>query len=328
MSRRGENIYKRKDGRWEGRYIKSRTLDGKAMYGYVYAPTYKEVKAKRAEALRKSENGDKEAMIGDAILLKDLAVVWFSSVIPQIKESTAVKYSNLWNNYIAPEMENLYVNEITHGHLEAFCGRLLRFGGKNHSGLSPKTVSDTLTLVRNMLHFGKNMGVHLTVDGKSVCIRQTSRQLRVLSSEEQKRPCEYLVRDLNMNNLGIVVSLYTGVRVGEICALRWEDISFEEKTLFVHQTMQRIQTKERNRRTKITVTPPKSSCSVRIIPLPEDLETLIRNCPVEKRGYFLTGSTEKYVEPRTMQNHFKRAAAACSIENVTYHVLRHTFATR
>ena len=106
----------------------------------------------------------------------------------------------------------MYVNEITHGHLEAFCSRLRCSGGKNHSGLSPKTVSDTLTLVRNMLHFGENMGAHLAVDGKSVCIRQTSRQLRVLSSEEQKRLCEYLVRDLNMNNLGILVSLYTGVR--------------------------------------------------------------------------------------------------------------------
>ena len=116
--------------------------------------------------------------------------------------------------------------------------------------------------------------------------------------------------------------------MGEICALRWEDISFEEKTLFVHQTMQRIQTKERNRRTKIIVTPPKSSCSVRIIPLPEDLEILIRNKKKKKRGYFLTGSTEKYVEPRTMQNYFKKAAEACSIEKATYHVLRHTFATR
>lgn len=337
MPRKGENIYKRKDGRWEGRYIKGRTLDGKALYGYVYAPSYREAKAKQADAV--SVSGEKKQKYpknreeksfseSSRVLLRDLAAFWFSSVVPQIKESTAVKYTNLWNCYIAPELGNLYVQEITHSILEGFCSRLLMSGGRNHNGLSPKTVSDTLTLLRNILHFGKNMGCICAADGSSVCIRQPSRQLRVLTQQEQCRLCEYLMSNMNMKNLGILVSLYTGIRVGEICALQWEDISFSEKTIFVHQTMQRIQTGKEDAKTKIIVTPPKSSSSVRIIPLPEDLETVMRNCSCRRKGYFLTGSESKYVEPRTMQNQFKRAAESCVIENVNYHVLRHTFATR
>ena len=109
MPRKGENIYKRKDGRWEGRYIKGRTLDGKALYGYVYAPSYREAKAKQADAV--SVSGEKKQKYpknreeksfseSSRVLLRDLAVFWFSSVVPQIKESTAVKYTNLWNCYI------------------------------------------------------------------------------------------------------------------------------------------------------------------------------------------------------------------------------------
>ena len=106
------------------------------------------------------------------MILKDLAELWFSSMAPKVKESTMVKYHNIWNCYISPELENLYVGEITHAVLESFCSRLLASGGHRHNGLSPKTVADTLTLLKNMLHFSKNIGCHPAADGSSVNIRQ------------------------------------------------------------------------------------------------------------------------------------------------------------
>ena len=325
---RGENIYKRKDGRWEGRYIKGRTLDGRALYGYVYAPSYKEVKNRLTEAVSAVHYLSMEKKPETNMILKDLAELWFSSMAPKVKESTMVKYHNIWNCYISPELENLYVGEITHAVLESFCSRLLASGGHRHNGLSPKTVADTLTLLKNMLHFSKNIGCHPAADGSSVNIRQPFRKLRVLSRQEQEHLCRYLMSHLTMKNMGILFSLYTGIRVGEICALQWEDISFSEKTVYIHQTMQRLQTDQGDRKTKIIVTTPKSGCSIRVIPLPDDLEQIMERLPAKRKGYFLTDSETKYIEPRTMQNQFKRIARECSIENVNFHCLRHTFATR
>ena len=119
------------------------------------------------------------------------------------------------------------------------------------------------------------------------------------------------------------------MRVGEICALRWEDISIKEQTIFVHQTMQRIQTDQNiGCKTKVIVTTPKSACSIRTIPMPEDLAQIIAEYQTSNTGYFLTGSNERYMEPRTMQNRFKAVLIQCGIRDVNYHLLRHTFATR
>lgn len=127
----------------------------------------------------------------------------------------------------------------------------------------------------------------------------------------------------------MLLSLFTGIRVGEICALRWEDISFSEQTIYVHQTMQRLQDRSNStNKTKIVITTPKSACSIRTIPLPEELLPILEAHRTTSTGYLLTNSDQNYIEPRTMQNRFKKALQICSIENANYHSLRHTFATR
>ena len=136
-----------------------------------------------------------------------------------------------------------------------------------------------------------------------------------------------------MPNIGILVCLFTGIRVGELCALKWEDISFSEKTLYIHRTMQRIQIEhtqpnQEGARTKVIVTNPKSQCSVRTIPLPDKLVRILKSVPNTSSGYFLTSSETKWIEPRTMQNHFKRLLKCCEVKDANYHTLRHTFATR
>lgn len=146
---------------------------------------------------------------------------------------------------------------------------------------------------------------------------------------EQSRLCQYLYANLNAPNLGILICLFTGLRLGEICALRWEDISLSERTIHVHQTMQRIQTGcAAGPRTKVIVTTPKSPCSIRTIPLPDDIAAVIAGVRSSAIGYFLTGREDQSIEPRTMQNHFKRVLNACAIDTANYHTLRHTFATR
>lgn len=123
--------------------------------------------------------------------------------------------------------------------------------------------------------------------------------------------------------------LFTGLRVGEICALRWEDISFSDHTIHVHQTLQRIQNRANSKqKTKIVITAPKSACSIRTIPVPNDLIVILASYKTSSKGYILTNCEQTPLEPRTMQNHFKRALQKSGIAPANYHSLRHTFATR
>ena len=153
--------------------------------------------------------------------------------------------------------------------------------------------------------------------------------MRVLSRCEQGTLSKYLCKKLSPCNLGILLCLYTRLRIGEICALKWGDIFIEEQYLFVHQSMQRIQLNRiSGKKTEIVIQSPKSDCSIRRIPIPyEVLQLLI---PVKKpdEAFLLTGSAYSYIEPRCMENQFKSVMKACGISNVNFHTLRHTFATR
>lgn len=329
MPRKGENIYKRKDGRWEGRYLKSRTPEGKAKYGYVYAKTYREVKIKLIEKKTSKECSLKYKSEEDLDLFECIALEWFKTISPQVKESTSNKYWNLLNSYILPQFGKTVLSEITHDFIENQCNFYLTKGGAKNEGLSPKTVSDILSILRSVLQFASRKGKIISCDAHSIHVKSQLKEMRVLSRHEQEKLCNYLYSDLTPYNIGILLCLFTGLRVGEICALRWEDISFTEQVINVRNTLQRIQNRDGgNQRTKIIITTPKSACSIRTIPTPDDLKTILVSYKQVSTGYFLTNSDQDYVEPRTMQNRFKKALLNSSVAPANYHSLRHTFATR
>ena len=241
MARKGENIYKRKDGRWEGRYIKSRSSTGKANYGYVYAKSYREVKAKlisQSSCTSNSVTVDPEISSDQ---FEQVAMEWFQAICPKVKESTSNKYRNLLSSYILPVFGSKQLRDITHEFIETQCNFFLVSGGLKENGLSSKTVSDILSLIRNVLQFATRNGKAISCDARSIQIKRQTKEMRVLSRAEQEKLCQYLYSNLDSCNIGILVCLFTGLRVGEICALRWEDVSFSDYTIHVHQTLQRIQ---------------------------------------------------------------------------------------
>lgn len=153
MARKGENIYKRKDGRWEGRYIRERTPEGQAVYGYVYGRSYREVKEKKMEAIIAPED---EYPGKDKVeyLFQDAAEKWLYDILPQVKESTGNKYQNLIETYIYPDYRDTPLIAITQRSLEEYQRRLLRAGGVRGEGLSPKTVTDILSVLGRILTLG------------------------------------------------------------------------------------------------------------------------------------------------------------------------------
>lgn len=326
MPKKGENIYKRKDGRWEGRYIKSRTESGKIIYGYVYARSYRETKEKQKAKIASytSQIANKNEHV-----FSNIASEWFESIKLHTKTSTQNKYHNMLTNYILLEYGNQPFSTITYEFIEAHCKFLLESGGKKGNGLSPKTVSDVLAIIRNISKFAIRKGIYVANDANAVQIRQDIKPMRVLNKAEQSQLCEYILKKPEACSIGILVCMFTGLRIGEICALRWEDISFSDQSIYIHHTLQRIQMhRGHGAKTEVVVTTPKSSCSIRKIPLPDEiLEILVLNKKASS-GYVLTNDEYKFIEPRTMQNKFKKILKAVGIENANFHALRHTFATR
>lgn len=328
MPRKGENIYKRKDGRWEGRYVKNRSATGKAIYGYVYARTYRDVKRKVYEA-RSSTEMHVEAVSCDTEAFSYFAEEWMNNMRPQVKESTNAKYQNILDSYLLPCLGEKMLSQITHELIEEHCRYLLTAGGKSGRGLSSKTVADTLSVLRSILHFAVRKGKYVPYDGTHLMIKHFPDPMRVLSRTEQAHLCKYLYSHMTPCHMGILICLFTGLRIGEVCALRWEDFSCKDRTFYVHQTLQRIQCRNNpEQKTKIIITSPKSRCSIRTIPVPHALLEILTEYKTSGSGFVLTNSDSLFVEPRTMQNHFKRALQATGIERTNFHTTRHTFATR
>lgn len=331
MPRKGENIYKRKDGRWEGRYIKNHDSSGKAKYGYVYGKTYREVKQKQQNALIKlkdSFNNKENRVVSYKIDIKTLSDDWLASIKPQIKSSTFNKYNNLMVSYILPYLGDIDINNLTADNLNEFCSYLLEKGGKKGTGVSAKTAADALSLIRRIICYAGRRGYNTLCTGKEISVNQPSKEINVLTQSEQDVLYQYLYEHQSERNMGILLCLFTGLRIGEICALEWDDISLENGTIYVHQNIQRIQIEENSKKkTEVVITTPKSQCSIRTIPMPDFIISILKSANIKRQGYLLTGN-KKYLEPRTMENHFHRVLDNISVRQVNFHSLRHTFATR
>ena len=254
---------------------------------------------------------------------------WLTLQQHQWKESTYVRYRNIVERHIVPAFGPRDIGSITRAEVLAFCNGLLSSGSRQNRGLAPKTVSCILSALKCIFLFASRDKDISTADLKNLSIRQEPKNLRVFSLSEQQRLNQYLRSRSGLTSLGILLALYTGLRIGELCALRWEDISLTEHCLYVRRTMQRLQTLSKDgKKTQIQISSPKSRSSERQIPLPDELIPLLEKNQKPGNCYFLTGSPELFVEPRTMENRFKAVMQACHIQGATFHTCCHTFATR
>lgn len=310
MPRRGENIYKRKDGRWEARYVKEITAVGKKKYGSVYASSYKEVKAKQQLCiLQPTENHNPIR-----ITVTELIAEWLNSMKNQVKPCTYQKYECVCRNHIISDLGTIAVRYISRFTIMSFTERLLE---KN---LSTKTVNDILIVLGIALKYAQET-YSITVP-KINYVKEHQKEMRVFSAQEQRVINDYLMQQIDIHKFGVLLALYTGMRIGELCALRWDDITDEH--IVINKTMMRI--KNEQGKTEVKICSPKSESSNRIIPTPKYLLPMINQ--FRSNGYVLSNDKLKYTEPRLMQIKFGQMIAECNIEKTNFHALRHTFATR
>lgn len=325
MPRKGENIYKRKDGRWEGRYIKCH--EGvKAKYGYVYDRTYMGVKQRLSE-IKMGQISKKTAKTNSNITIKNISEQWILEKKGTLKYSSYMKYRNVLDNYIIPYIGQDCISNVSYDTISGLIVNLLTKAGQCQKGLSQKTVADSVTVVKSIIKYAARNKYEVDSSALDVILRTKGKPLRVLSKQEQERLVEHLIVNIHDQFCrGILICLFTGIRIGELCALKWGDISSEEHMINVNKTLQRVQTPNGDRKTAIVISEPKSDCSIRQIPIPD---ILYNNLEFNEDGAaYVLSDSKYYIEPRTMQNHFKKILSACEIRDANFHSLRHTFATR
>lgn len=275
-----------------------------------------------------SENNS-EKIPGKSV--EETAGQWLENSRLRLKESSYVKYRNILKNHILPELGQTELRQLTTDHVSAFIRQKLAEGRRDGTGgLSVRTVRDILSVLRNTCSYAKQHDIDVPCHFELLKFRRSEEETRVLDRRESAVLERFLMKDDNPVKTGILMSMYMGLRLGEVCALKKESILYKEEILQIRFTMQRIQAPDREeKRTKIIVTEPKTGNAIRDIPIPAPmLGRLWTLDHMPGEAYILTGRPDKFIEPRSLENIFKRYLRECGLPEINYHALRHTFATR
>lgn len=331
MPRRGENIHKRKDGRWEARYIKGRKEDKKAIYGYIYAKTYKEVKVKLHKTLidqNKKKNIKK-------ITFNEIAEEWFNYKKNFIKQSTYNKYFNTYINYIKEKLGFYYIEQISEKLVQNYILELSKNRNyRTNEPLSISTLKIVIYIIKSATNFAYKQEYIKLIQLEIELPQQEKKPIKILQKKEQKILENYLITKQDCYSLSILICLYTGMRIGELCALKWNDVDFNNHIITVQQTIQRIQNKENKHipKTQLLITKPKTKNSIRRIPITSSLYKIMKNYYIqnnEQPSYFVFRNKKNDpIDPRKIQEYFKQTIKRLNLTLITFHSLRHTFATR
>lgn len=325
MARHGENIYKRKDGRYEGRYVTGKTLDGKTRFGYIYGRQYATVK--KALLLKKAEFAKVPSanMSGDGETLGSWIAKWMEEeLLGSVKPSSYQTYHALFRRHLLPLLGSLQLSSITPVTVLEFIDSL------KTSGLSGSTVKGAYRLLSAAMKAAYDEGMIMKNPCRKIKIQSSERtEQRVLNREEQALLKNSISR---ARDLPALLSLYTGMRLGEICALRWSDIDWANQTIRVGRTVQRVargKPGEKGERTMLMVGTPKSLRSCRVIPVPDFVLGQLQHWMLQRQSsLYVFGVSACAAEPRTIQRRFKRLVKSLGMPGVHFHTLRHSFATR
>lgn len=267
------------------------------------------------------------------MMFKDWVEEWLQFKKSYVKESTYANYLVLFKNQLTPAFGEYVVTEIDVRVVQNAvtywlqCGRLDGTGG-----LSGKTVRDMVTVLKMCLRdYGKlNDCTMPTLDVEFPKNKHYSKR-DTLSKEEQTYLLDVVKNNLNYETFGYALTLYTGVRIGELCALKWADVDMDRRFIRISKTLQRIYIKQdevATGSTKIIITAPKSEKAIRDIPISNALYELLKEIHCQNPNAYLLTGNEKFIEPRLYRKHYKRFLEENHAEYIRFHGLRHTFATR
>ena len=327
MPRRGMNIYKRKDGRWEGRYLTYK--NGAKKYISVYGKTYAGVKEKLLIAKQNAVISQTADNLPDCNLtVENLFAKWLREKTPLIKPSSYIRYKGLLDTHLLPALGKCPLNMLTAQKITGFLQEKMQSGRLDKKGgLAAKTIADILCLIKSAVKMAVR-DFNLPQAAAILAMRPPapvrSRKPEILNENECISLSREIMQKQSLEATAILFCLNTGLRLGEVCALRWSDIDYEAKILTVSQTVQRV---TREGKSVLLLQSPKTEAGKRTIPLTAEIILMLQKRQQKHQKEYVFGS-HKPLEPRTLQYRFTSLLKKCNIRKRNFHTLRHTFASR
>lgn len=255
--------------------------------------------------------------------IREIALAWMSDKQRYVKQSTSAAYALTVERHILPafgECENLEEGRVQEFVLQ-----------KLEDGLCQKTVKDILVVLKMVMRFGvKNHWMTYSEWDIKYPANEQEKEIEVLTVAQHRQILDYIRQNFTFRNLGIYISLTAGLRIGEICGLKWTDVDVEKGTIAVCRTIERIYVIEgETKHTELTVNTPKTKNSYREIPMTKELLSMVRPLKKVVNGeFYVLTNGEKPTEPRTYRNYYNKLMEQIGIPHLKYHGLRHSFATR
>lgn len=264
----------------------------------------------------KPENGP------PCIYFAELVQLWFQNKEKHVKKSTRANYLHILQSHIVPAMKCCQLDELNSERILQFFTQL------QEKGFANSTINFYGTVLRSILREGVKRGWLQEPLLESCVIRHYRKEAAVISNIDSALMKEFLLDKYNLFSVGLLLSRSTGIRVGELCGLKWEDFDFNKNVFFIRRTVSRIANPapEAASKTVLYIRPPKSSSSRREIPVPQYLRDTLYHLKKEDDNYFLTG-TDQCTEPRNVQKRFKTVLRHCNLPDYNFHALRHGFAS-
>lgn len=255
------------------------------------------------------------------VKFKKLTDNWLLYKKHKIKESTYLNYNYIINTYLNKKFGKKRLSYFLNYDMNQFIDYL-------EKDLSNKTVRDIILVLKSILKFAeRKYGTNFKLDLITMPTAHKN-ELQIFNEKEVKKIEKECINSQDIRTIGVLISVYTGMRIGEVCALKWENIDLGKRLINVTKTLQRVYV-EKNK-TKVIITPPKTKISERKIPIPSILydELKIKSASYTKSSYVVTGNEDKYIEPRSFQYVYKKVLENSGVKYRNFHCLRHTFATR
>lgn len=255
--------------------------------------------------------------------IREIAVAWKEYKRPYVKQSTMAAYLLILENHLLPafgENDSLPEQSVQSFVLE-----------KIECGLSVKSIKDILIVLKMVMKFGvKNEWMNYYEWDIKYPTNSANKELEVLSVSNHRKILDHIQSHFTFTGLGIYICLSTGLRIGEICALKWNDINITEGTITVSRTIERIYMVEGEKKhTELVISSPKTKNSCREIPMSKELLAIVK--PLKKivnDNFYVLTNDEHPTEPRTYRNYYNGLMEKLGIPKLKYHGLRHSFATR
>ena len=269
----------------------------------------------------------------EVALFCELSCLWLSEVRHSVKESTFTRYHRIVHKHLNPLLQDKMIAKIDNNSIKTLYVSQLQ-GGGNRASLSPKTTNDILCVLKSIFKYGRQLGYPCTDLSQIKSISAVKSPTQILP-EVTRKTVEQTILDSEVTasdgrvKLGILFVLYTGLRIGELCGLKHENIDLENRCVTVTATVERIENLDVNAttKTKVIISEPKTESSARMIPIPSLLLDYLKSFLTDADCYLLTG-TKKYTEPHQFYLRYKTFMRRLGLEEYTFHALRHTFATR